>query len=242
MGLATQSCCDCLVVGETCPSYIWPPLMADLRSSSTADGRRERASPLRQQLKHETADLHRRLEIDLGLLESELSLDRYRRVLEVFFGFYAPIEAGLALVASASPPLGLPLRARTALIEGDLLSLGLSRREIADLPRCAELPPLSCPEELAGCLYVLEGACLGGQVIAPALRERLGVAKGSGASFFIGDAEGTPARWSLFLAWLEGLARAGSATAEIVASARATFLAFARWVERGGIDGGPDRL
>ena len=153
-------------------------------------------------------------------------------MLEFFFGFYTPIEAGLARVASAGPPLGLPLRARTALIESDLLSLGLSRREIADLPRCADLPRLSCPEELAGCLYVLEGACLGGQVIAPALRERLGVAKGSGASFFTGDAEGTSARWRLFLAWLEGLARAGSATAEIVASARATFLAFALWVER----------
>jgi heme oxygenase len=72
-------------------------------------------------------------------------------------------------------------------------------------------------------------------MIAPALRERLGIARGSGASFFIGDAEGTPARWSLFLTWLEGLARAGSATAQIVASARATFLAFARWVERGGM-------
>ena len=69
-------------------------------------------------------------------------------------------------------------------------------------------------------------------MIAPALRERLGVAKGSGASFFIGDAEGPSARWRLFLAWLEGLALAGSATAEIVASARATFLAFALWVER----------
>ena len=49
---------------------------------------------------------------------------------------------------------------------------------------------------------------------------------------FVGDADGTPARWSLFLAWLEGLMRAGSASVEIVASARATFLAFARWVER----------
>ena len=145
---------------------------------STTDGRREGASPLRQELRRETADLHRRLEIDLGLLESELSLDRYRRVLEFFFGFYAPIEAGLARVASAGPPLGLPLRARTALIESDLLSLGLSRREIADLPRCADLPRLSCPEDLAGCLYVLEGACLGGQVIAPALRERLGRRQG----------------------------------------------------------------
>ena len=206
--------------------------MADLRSLSARDGRREEASPLRQQLKRGTADLHRRLEIDLGLLESELSLDRYRRVLEFFVGFYAPIEAGLARVAAAGPPLGLPLRARAALIEGDLLSLGLSPQQIADLPRCADLPRLSSTEEAAGCLYVVEGACLGGQVIAPALRERLGVTKGSGASFFIGDAEGTRARWSLFLAWLEGLVRAGSVTAEIVGSARATFLAFARWVER----------
>jgi len=206
--------------------------MAELRPLSTTDGRREVASPLRQQLKHETADLHRRLEIDLGLLESELSLDRYRRVLEFFFGFYAPLEAGLTRVASAGLPLGLPLRARASLIEGDLLSLGLSQREISDLPRCADVPRLSCTEEVAGCLYVVEGACLGGQVIAPALRERLGVAKGTGASFFIGDGEGTRERWAVFLTWLEGLVRAGSATAEIVASARATFLAFARWVER----------
>jgi heme oxygenase len=206
--------------------------MRDPRSLSTGDRVREAASPLRQQLKRETADLHRRLEIDLGLLESELSLDRYRRILEFMFGFYAPIEACLARVASAGPPLGLPLRARAALIVSDLLSLGLSQRDITDLPRCADLPPLSCAEEVAGCLYVVEGACLGGQVIAPALRERLGVAEGSGASFFVGDAEGTRARWRLFLAWLEGLVRAGSATAEIIVSARATFLAFARWVER----------
>ena len=205
--------------------------MVDLRSSSTTDGRGPDASPLRQQLKRETAALHRRLEMALGLLESELSLDRYRRVLELFFGFYAPVEAGLARMAAAHP-FALPLWDRAALLESDLLSVGLSQREIADLPRCADLPRLSCAEDLAGCLYVVEGACLGGQVIAPVLRERVGVAKDSGASFFIGDAEGTRARWSLFLAWLEGLVRAGSASADIVAAARATFLAFARWVER----------
>ena len=114
--------------------------MADLRSLSTTDGRRQGASPLRQELRRETADLHRRLEIDLRLLDSELSLDRYRQVLELFLGFYAPIEAGLACVTSADATRGFPLRARTALIESDLLSLGLSRREIADLPRCVDLP------------------------------------------------------------------------------------------------------
>ena len=120
------------------------------------------------------------------------------------------------------------------------------------MPRCADLPRLSCPEDLAGCLYVLEGACLGGQVIAPALHQRLGVAKGSGASFFVGDAEETSARWILVLAWLEGLVRAGARSEEIVASARATFLTLARWVERQGASqppvsrgerrGRPDRL
>jgi hypothetical protein len=68
--------------------------MADLRSTPDAHGRREGASSLRQQLKRETADLHRRLETDLGLLESDLALDRCRQVLEFFLGFYAPIEAG----------------------------------------------------------------------------------------------------------------------------------------------------
>jgi heme oxygenase (biliverdin-IX-beta and delta-forming) len=184
---------------------------------------------LHQQLKRETADLHRRLEADVGLLEPGLSLERYRRVLQTFLGFYAPIETGLAERAELA--IDLPLRARAELIERDLVSLGLSRRELDDVPRCTDLPPLSCLEDLAGCVYVLEGACLGGQVIARALHRRLGVAKDSGASFFIGDAEGTSARWRLVLGWLEGLVHTGARAGTIVASARATFLSFARWVE-----------
>jgi len=207
------------------------------------EGRSEGALPVRQQLKRATGDLHRRLETELRLLDAALSLDRYRRILECFFGFYAPVEAGIARVASTGPALGLPLRERAALIESDLVSLGLSRRDVAELPRCADLPRLSGTWEAAGCLYVLEGACLGGQMIAPALRERFGIARGSGASFFVGDAKGTKERWSIFVAWLEGLACAGAPTDEIVGSARATFLCFAQWAERLGIDtaGAPTR-
>jgi heme oxygenase len=207
------------------------------------EGRSEGALPVRQQLKRATGDLHRRLETELRLLDADLSLDRYRRILECFFGFYAPVEAGIARVASARPALGLPLRERAALIESDLISLGLSRRDVAELPRCADLPRLSGTGEAAGCLYVLEGACLGGQMIAAALRERLGIARGSGASFFVGDAEETKERWSVFVSWLEGLGCAGAPIDEIVRSARATFLCFAQWAERLGIDaaGAPTR-
>src|SRR4029079_5048564 len=134
----------------------------------------ERPSLLQRQLRHETAGLHRHLDHQLALLDPGLSIARYREVLQVFLGFYAPIEAGLApLASSRGASLGFPLRARTELIERDLLALGASRRQVAELPRCSDLPRLLCLEDLAGCLYVLEGASLGGQVIAPVLERRL---------------------------------------------------------------------
>ena len=196
---------------------------------------RDGASSLRQQLKCATATLHRRVEAQLGLLDQELSFRRYRQVLETFYGFYAPIEIRLSLLADAGPPLGFPLRARAGLIANDLVALGLSSRALVELPWCAELPRLSCREHLAGCLYVLEGACLGGQVVARALRRRLAVAKGSGASFFVGDDDGTAARWHLVLAWLEGLPRVGARTEQVVASACETFLTLGRWLEQQGV-------
>ena len=140
-------------------------------------------------------------------------------------------------LAAAEPPLGFPLRARAELIERDLLALGLSPAELAALPLCRDRPELSCVEDLAGCLYVLEGACLGGQVLIPLLHRRLGLAKDSGAAFFAGDEEGTLPRWTVVVAWLDGLPRTGASTAKIISAAKATFDAFARWaaVARGGL-------
>jgi heme oxygenase len=198
------------------------------------DRRQRMVSPIRQQLKRQTACLHRRLETDLGLLEADLSVDRYRRILELFFGFYSPVEARMAHLVSGGLALEFPLQARAGLIERDLRSIGLSRCQVAGLHRCGDLPRLTSREELAGCLYVIEGACLGGQFIAPVLRDRLGVAQTCGASFFIGDAERTRDRWTLFLVWLDDLVRAGAAAEEIITSARATLLAFALWVEQAG--------
>ena len=200
-------------------------------AASNSPERHEGASLLRGQLKRETADLHDRLEGLLGLLDPGLSLQRYRQVLEIFYGFYAPIESGLARLAAAGPSRCLSLRARSELLEGDLVALGRSRREVIELPRCRRLPPLAKQEELAGCLYVLEGASLGGRVIARALDRGLGIAKDSGASFFAGDAQATSARWREVLAWLDGLVQEGARRDEVVAAARATFLAFAQWAE-----------
>jgi heme oxygenase len=89
-------------------------------------------------------------------------------------------------------------------------------------------------EHLVGCLYVLEGACLGGQIIAKALRGRLPLTNGHGLSFFVGDGSRTGARWRLVLRWLEELMRRGAVGDEIVAAARETFCSLGSWVELTG--------
>ena len=199
-------------------------------------GRGLNETSLRQRLKRETTAEHQHLEDQLGLLDPTLDVHRYLRVLERFYGFYVPVEIDLAGLAAAQP-LGFPLRARAELIARDLLALGRSPAELAALPLCRDRPELSCVEDLAGCLYVLEGACLGGQVLTPLLHQRLGLAKDGGAAFFAGDEEWTLPRWTVVVAWLDGLPRTGASTAQIIRTAKATFDALARWaaVARGGL-------
>jgi len=192
---------------------------------------------LRRRLKRETTAVHQHLETQLGLLDPSLDVHRYRRVLETFYGFYVPVEIDVTRRAAAEPELGFSLRARAELIERDLRALGRSPAELAALPLCRDRPEVSCSEDLAGCLYVLEGACLGGRVLSPLLHRRLGLAKDNGAAFFAGDEERTLPRWIVVVAWLDGLPRKGASTAKIVSAAKSTFDAFARWaaVARGGL-------
>jgi heme oxygenase len=145
--------------------------------------------------------------------------------LESFYGFYLPLEERLANAA-----LGFELRHRSPLLSRDLIALGATPYQLEEVARCPDLPRLHTVAEAAGCLYVVEGAALGGQVIAKAIERHLGIGADAGASFFFGDGPDTAARWVKVLAWLEDVAHAGSD--RIVASACETFRSFTRWMER----------
>src|SRR6188474_2838968 len=99
------------------------PMSSPQDVTSNATERGAGASPLRLRLRRETAGLHQGLDARLALLTPDLSIDRYRCVLQIFYGFYAPIEAGLLRLADVAPSLGLPLRARAELLGDDLLTL-----------------------------------------------------------------------------------------------------------------------
>jgi heme oxygenase len=81
---------------------------------------------------------------------------------------------------------------------------------------------------------VLEGAALGGQIIARELERQLGITRDNGAAFFVGEGAATAARWTRVLAWLDELARTGGREDEIVAAAIDTFRALTRWLHARG--------
>src|SRR5688500_15811320 len=162
---------------------------------------------LRRELRHATGPDHRRLEAALDLQSPELSFERYRRVLAAFHGFYAPLEARFRRFGPVTPRLGFALPQRARLLELDLVALGAPAADTG----CEDLPEIATTAELAGRLYVLEGAALGGQVLARSLARRWQLTPGTGAAFFFGDGPvATKRRWALVLDWLERVAGSGA--------------------------------
>lgn len=185
-----------------------------------------------QRLKRDTHAYHERIERRINLAARLSSRDGYRSVLARFYGFYAPVEAALSSVEGLSLALGdLAARWKTGLIARDLATLGLSARELPALPRCADIPALPDVAHAFGCLYVLEGATLGGQIIARQIVRALGVAADCGGAFFCGYNQETGLMWRSFGAGLAAYATTSEREAMMLLTARETFCAFDRWLE-----------
>jgi heme oxygenase (biliverdin-IX-beta and delta-forming) len=186
------------------------------------------AHSVHARLRQATADPHQRLDRGLRYILSEsLAEDRYADLLGALFGFYVPLEDYLSEREAAWTPLVLPLIRRAGLLERDLRAFGRAPEQV---PRCPEMPTLTTVDHLAGAIYVVEGACLGGQVIARAVMQRFRITRENGAAFFNGDGAQTGARWKLVLAWLEQRSRGTGVGDDIAAGACRTFAALSHWL------------
>lgn len=192
---------------------------------------------LLQQLKQDTRRYHEQIERTLDLPARCQSLDGYRRVLAQFYGFYAPVELALAQITGLSNVLAdLDQRRKTALLARDLAALGMSDDNLAAIPLCTALPALPGIPQALGCLYVLEGATLGGQIIARQLHQRLGVTPAGGSAFFSSYGPQTGPMWRAFgeqivaYAMISASKDDRNAVPDIIAAARETFRAFDHWL------------
>jgi heme oxygenase len=188
-------------------------------------------------LKDETRPLHDAVERAVGIPDRPLTPARYRHLLARFHGYYAPLEDRLGRADLAPVGLDFGARRKAALLEHDLLALGLAAGAVRDLPRCPDLPAVDGLGDALGCLYVLEGATLGGRVITRHVGQTLGLRPGAGCSFFASYRDRVGAMWAEFGAALAAFAAAGGDADAVVRAAKVTFTTLGRWVEAGDADG-----
>jgi heme oxygenase len=184
----------------------------------------------------ETRPYHERTEAAVRLMDADLTPGAYRRHLEALHGFYVPLEDQLARrLGQAVPALRVHERWKVPLLEADLRALGHDAASLARLPRCSRLPPLPGLPEALGCLYVLEGSTLGGQLILRHLRRHFaGVPVGDFTFFQAYGGEVGP-MWRAFgEALTQASAEAGSGDfdARVVKGAQDTFDCFGDWLRR----------
>jgi heme oxygenase (biliverdin-IX-beta and delta-forming) len=177
-------------------------------------------------LKQATSAAHKHLEQRLELFHADFSLADYQRLLEAFWGYYYPLEKQLMALDELKAALpDWPARAKLPWIIADLRIL--TGGKAAALPICPNIPPCENLANALGCLYVLEGATLGGQVISRHLKRTFNLGPTNGAAFFNGYGAETDSRWQIFREWMM---TAEVEEAPLIQSACATFLTLDQWL------------
>lgn len=185
-------------------------------------------------LRNRTKHLHERIEQTVDLPARLGSATGYAALLTRFFGYYAPLEDRLAGVVGLDTTIDLAARRKSQLLRADLVALCMAEADIFAVPRCPDLPVIADVGDALGCLYVVEGATLGGQIVRREVERRFGLTPGRGCSFFASYGGRVGAMWQEFCWVLEGYA-AGTpgAAARIVAAAVGTFVGLEQWVAEG---------
>jgi len=187
-----------------------------------------------ERLRDETRHLHQALENDLPVMRPNLQWPDYRRLLARFYGFYAPVEQALARVPDLESTLpDWPQRRKLDSLAKDLGVLGLSPHEISGLSVCVHFPATPGVEEALGCLYVLEGSTLGGQIIGRHLENTLRVGIDNGASFFRSYGDRVGPMWKIFQEVLRS--RDAANHVRMINAASQTFESIHRWLKEGAI-------
>ena len=181
-------------------------------------------------LREGTADLHASLESALPLGSIDLTLASYGQLLQGFRGYFAAWEQSAHNAAPAHLQDLLAERARTALLDRDLATLGQPPTPVL----ATDLPPLHPTAALLGSMYVLEGSRLGGQYLVRSLESRLGLTPEHGLAFFYGFGPQTGSRWKAFCEVLEQQVTDVTVDTSLSA-ARETFTSLHRWMVSCGI-------
>lgn len=179
--------------------------------------------PMTALLRRETRAEHAEAERWVPLLGPGVTLVAYRAYLEAMLAYCGPLEIALASVPGLDDALPdwrfrrkLPFLARDL---NQLAAMGCRREALVD---SSFLVPRNVAQAF-GCLYVVEGATLGGQVIARHLRASLGIDRSRAGAFLHCYGDEVGAMWKAFGRALDAFAPTWAHRGEMLVSARSAF-------------------
>jgi heme oxygenase len=178
-------------------------------------------------LKEATKEQHTNLEGVVSVMDKTMSRTAYQGLIAKFYRFYSAIEPRVA-AALTGTGFDFEARRKTALLEQDLVSLGVFNSISERAGEWTDLPAIDTPAKGFGTLYVLEGATLGGQMIKRHLSEHLGIDTTSGGEFFNSYGKVVGPMWKAFGAAITAFAEQNDDDETIVEAAKETFDSFAR--------------
>jgi heme oxygenase len=183
------------------------------------------------ELRERTRDDHVVAEAAFDLNARLADLAAYKGLLMVLRDFYGAAETALGAVTGweqLTPPVDVRSRWRASLLDDDLRRLGVAATARPPDSRPFS-PTLSSLAGALGCLYVLEGSTLGGQIVARRARAALG--EQLPVAFFSGPGpNAVRLKWRQLSAALDafGSLQGGPGmTEEAIVVARGTFAALA---------------
>jgi len=181
-------------------------------------------------LRSATWPSHQRLERRLNVKRRFTTLAGYRTHLERMWGFCAALEQSMHPRTFGAALPDYESRRKLPLLTRDLAALGLSAESIASLARCQSLPHPLDPACAFGCVYVLEGATLGGRTLLPLVESRLGLSARNGAAYLASYGEEVSAKWQEFRLALDAWCCEAQRSARAAEGAVMTFDALADWL------------
>jgi heme oxygenase len=148
----------------------------------------------------------------------------YVMILQMFYGFFAPLQEHIFSLLSLHDLPDLSQRRHASLIVQDLKQLDVDDA----LQTCKDVPMLRNRAEALGALYVLEGSTLGGRMIKKMLLKHDTVKLHEAQlQFFHGYGDHTGSMWTSFV---DVLNKQPDAEAMIDA-AKNTFNTFSDWIQ-----------
>jgi len=181
------------------------------------------------ELRSATWGCHQQLEKRLDVKNRFTDRGSYRSYLGKMWGFCAVLEGRLGQQTFGGALEDYDRRRKLPLLTRDLIALGCGADSVMRLPCCDFIPDLSDPAAAFGCVYVLEGATLGGRSLLPLVRDRLGLSADHGAAFLASYGDNVDSMWNMFRAAIEAWCGSEERRVRATQTAVAIFGSLDRW-------------